>query len=548
MRPSRWFRPGSINLDFSQPRRRRRLAFFLVAGAIELILLAVGGYRFLGYADSPQFCGELCHTVMEPQYTAYQISPHAHVDCVACHVGPGATWMVKSKISGIPQILAVISNSYSRPLQSPVENLRPARETCEECHWPAKFSGDVVRVFNHYLEDEENTQKTNTMVFRVGGGVAGIARGIHWHIGAKMWYLPMDDERQEIGWVGVEDGDGRLQEYVDPNRASMISRERIEKEKRLMDCVDCHNRATHIFRSPEELINMALSEGKIDDSLPYLKKEALEALKSPSASLDMAIASVRSIEDFYRTSYPHVYEEKGEAIRKAIEQLETIAKATTFPTMKVTWMTYPDNIGHQDSPGCFRCHGKLVATADPVESKSIDATCSLCHYSLQALLPTPTPGPMATPTPVPGQPLPIPSGHAIAGCTLCHKEGAAGAPRWPDTHASFTDQVCSGCHKAAPTATPTATPSLTPTYTPIPTPTPTLIPGETPRPTPTPTPMPTFTPTPTAGGPPNIPAGHATSGCALCHTEGIAGAPKSPDNHATYAEQMCVACHKPAGS
>lgn len=165
----KWLRRRVADLDFSTPRRQRRLVFFLVAGVFEIVLLVVGGYRFLAWMDSPQFCGELCHSVMKPQYTVYQVSPHAHVDCVACHVGPGATWLVKSKISGIPQIFAVMFNTYDRPISSPVQNLRPARETCEECHWPAKFSGDIVRVFTHYSEDEANTQEIKSLVFRVGG-------------------------------------------------------------------------------------------------------------------------------------------------------------------------------------------------------------------------------------------------------------------------------------------------------------------------------------------------------------------------------------------
>ena len=566
----KWRNRRFFDLDFSNPRRRRRLIFFLVAGVLEIILLAIGGYRLFGWMESPQFCGELCHTVMQPQYTVYQISPHAHVDCVACHVGPGAAWLVKSKLSGLPQIFAVIFNTYDRPIPSPVQNLRPARETCEECHWPAKFSGDMVRVFNHYKEDEDNTEEIRSLVYKVGGGVGETAGGIHWHINAKVWYLPLDEERLEIGWVGVENSDGSIREYVVSNKPSAISRERIQKEKRLMDCVDCHNRATHIFRSPGELIDLALAEGTIDRDLPYIKREGNDALKSPSASLDEAVSKVKAIETFYEAAYPEVYEGKRDAIGKAIDQLEKIAKVTTFPEMQVNWTTHTNQMGHQESPGCFRCHGKLVATTTPDRGEMIDAGCTLCHYPLPDLLPGPEPvGPPDVPT-----------GHLLVGCNACHGTGAVGAPQSPDNHDSFTEQMCLECHEApegppetpqptpTPTVPPTATPMPSPTPSPTPTPTlvptatPTLQPGETPLPTATPTPIPTptptatptavptptptATPTPSSDGPPNIPSGHATSGCTLCHATGIGGAPKSPDDHSGYTEQVCGGCHKAA--
>jgi hypothetical protein len=334
--------------------------------------------------DTPEFCGELCHTVMKPQYAAYQNSPHAHVDCVACHIGPGASWLVKSKISGLRQVAAVALNTYNRPIPSPVKDLRPARETCEECHWPKRFSGDLLRVRRHYLEDESNTEQVYTMVFKVGGGEFEVARDIHWHIGAKLWYLPLDEKRQEIGWVGVESDDGGLIEYIDPNKTEELTPQRIEEKKRLMDCIDCHNRATHIFYSPQELIDMAITQGKIDRSLPFIKKKGVEALNPPNPSLEHAINKVESITEFYSTSYPDVYGEKREAIEKAIEQLKEIARLTTFPDMKVTWETYPNNIGHQKWPGCFRCHGKLVATSGDHKGKIIDMSCNLCHYPLRA--------------------------------------------------------------------------------------------------------------------------------------------------------------------
>ncbi len=365
-------------------RYREKLLFLMFAGAMGIILLVVGGYQLLEFTDSTAFCGRLCHDVMYPEYTAYQASPHSRVSCSECHVGSGADYLVRSKISGIPLIFATIFNTYDRPISTPVENLRPARETCEQCHRPERFAGDLVRVHTSYSADEGNTKKVDTRVLKVGGGEQETAQDIHWHIAAEVWYLSLDEKRQEIGWVGVEDSNGELIEYIDPDKAGEITPERVENEKRLMDCIDCHNRATHIFRSPGELIDLALTQDRIDDSLPFIKREGVKALDPPNPSLTQAIAKVEAIKEFYQASYPEVYFEKGAAIDRAIEELKEIARLTTFPNMKVSWETYVDNISHQKSPGCFRCHGKLVAIDDDQKDKPIDANCSSCHYRLES--------------------------------------------------------------------------------------------------------------------------------------------------------------------
>jgi len=198
--------------------RREKMLFLVFAGAISLMLLVVSSYQLYDYTDSVAFCGRICHKVMYPEYTTYQASPHSRVRCTECHVGPGADYLVKSKISGIPQIFFTITGTYPRPIETPVENLRPARETCEQCHWPEKFSGDLVRYRIGYRADEFNTEKIDSRVLRVGGGKAGVASGIHWHVLANVWYLPLDEKRQEIAWVGVEGVFGGITEYIDPEK------------------------------------------------------------------------------------------------------------------------------------------------------------------------------------------------------------------------------------------------------------------------------------------------------------------------------------------
>lgn len=368
---------GSADAAREQTRRRRlRLLVLFLSGSLGLVMLVIGGYGALNFMDSNDFCGRLCHEVMYPEYTTYAASPHGKVDCIECHVGSGASYFVKSKASGIPQIYATIFNTYEKPIPTPVKNLRPARETCEQCHLPQRFSGDFVRLHTTYAQDEDNTEHVDTRVFKVGGGEAGTARDIHWHVAANVWYVALDSNRQNIGWVGVEDADGNVEAYVDPGLIDEVSAKGLGG-KRLMDCVDCHNRATHIFYSPDELINMALVAGRIDKDLPYIKREGMQALDPVNPSLEEAVAKVKAIDEFYRTSYADIYSEKPDAIHSAIAELERIARLTTFPDMRVSWTTHEDNLSHQ---GCFRCHGTLTAVSGSRKGEVVDAGCTLCHY------------------------------------------------------------------------------------------------------------------------------------------------------------------------
>jgi nitrate/TMAO reductase-like tetraheme cytochrome c subunit len=359
-------------------RHRKKLVFLMAAGAASIIFLAIGAYQLMEFTDSTAFCGLLCHHVMYPEYTAYQASPHSRVACVQCHVGYGGNALIRSKISGLPQVWAVTFNTYERPIPTPVKNLRPAPETCEQCHRPERFTGDLVVTTTTFDPDEMNTEHTDTRIMRVGG--AQSLTGIHWHIATKVYYLALDSQRQQIAWVGVENPDGTLTEYIDPASANEVTPERIASNKRLMDCIDCHNRATHIYKSPEQIIDEDMAQGLIDKTLPYIKWAGMQALDPPNASLDEAYAKVDVLEQFYQANYPQVYADKRAEIEQALDELRQVAVLTTFPWMHVTWKTYLDNLGHQNSPGCFRCHGKLVPENDIQGGATIDAKCDTCHY------------------------------------------------------------------------------------------------------------------------------------------------------------------------
>ena len=256
-----------LRLDFSDPSQRGAVAFFLAFVVVFVGLSVVGSYKAYTFTDSVSFCGQLCHSVMAPEFTAYQQSPHARVACVDCHVGAGATWYVKSKLSGARQVFKVAFNSFPRPIPTPVHNLRPAAETCETCHWPKKFYGAQLKVFNHFDSDEKNTPRQVRLLIKTGGGdpSTGEPEGIHWHmnIANQITYVATDEQRQVIPYVYAKDLQGRVTEYF--AKDSSLTKDQIAKgEKRRMDCVDCHNRPTHIYTPPDTSVDRSFTAHRLE--------------------------------------------------------------------------------------------------------------------------------------------------------------------------------------------------------------------------------------------------------------------------------------------
>src|SRR5579871_1675570 len=264
-------------IDLNDRAQRGAVFSFVTFLVVFVTVSAAGSYKAYEFTDSVQFCGQLCHTVMNPEFTAYQLSPHARVACVDCHVGSGATWYVKSKLSGARQVYAATFNTFPRPIPTPVHNLRPAQDTCEQCHWPKKFYGGQLKVFTHYANDEKNTLRQVRMLIKTGGGdpATGAPEGIHWHmnIANKIEYVAADEKHQTIPYVHVEDLQGRVTEYY--AKDSTLSKDQIAKASRHhMDCVDCHNRPTHIYVSPDQAVDQSLLARRIDASLPFIKQQA----------------------------------------------------------------------------------------------------------------------------------------------------------------------------------------------------------------------------------------------------------------------------------
>ena len=370
--------PSFPVIDLNRTSTRKNALIFLALTAVNLVILAIGTYKGVEVMDSTPFCGATCHSVMHPEYTTYRRSPHARVECVACHIGPGADWFVKSKLSGSWQVVSVAFNLYPRPIPAPVHNLRPARETCEQCHWPNKFVGDRLRVITHYAEDEANTPLKTVLVLKVGGQRPGGSHGIHWHVDPSNIIRYRADASREMIYEVEMTHDGAVQRFVGP--AASGGEAASAGEWRTMDCVDCHNRPTHIYRLPDEALDLALLEGQLDASLPYIRREGLQVLQQTYASHEAARAGIRDrITAFYRQSYPDVASRRADAVEAAARALGDIYCGNVFPAMNVQWGTYRNHIGHMRGPGCFRCHDEEHTTSD---GKSISQDCSTCHSVL----------------------------------------------------------------------------------------------------------------------------------------------------------------------
>lgn len=358
-------------VNWQNPEFRRLAIFVAVATAANVVIGGHFTYSAVTYMESVNFCGQSCHTVMKPEFTAYQDSPHFRVRCVECHIGEGASWFVKSKLSGVRQVFAVMLNTYSRPIPTPVHDLRPARETCEACHWPGKFAGYRLRILTKFNEDDQNTSTKTVLLMRIGGGdmVAGI-HGVHLGPGVVIEYAS-DPARQNIPWVRYTNGQRQSTEFTVKD---FKPEEKGKLEQRVMDCLDCHNRPSHSFELPEQAVDRALGNGKIPLSLPTAKKQAVAILKTEYRS---AAEAAKGIPLALAQAYPN----QAPEVQKAAAALLAIYNRNVFPEMKINWGTYPNNIGHTYFPGCFRCHDDQHTNA---AGKSIPQDCNGCHQLLAA--------------------------------------------------------------------------------------------------------------------------------------------------------------------
>lgn len=373
---------------FTDPQkfsRMRKLIFFAVfLTGINVLIVSMLGYRTYHYMESVSFCGEFCHTVMNPERTAYLNSPHSRVACVSCHIGPGAGWFVKSKISGARQLLAVALDSYSRPIVTPVHGLRPARDTCEECHRPEMFHGDKLVIKDKFLEDAGNTHVKTVLLMKVGsaGDRTTSSHGIHWHVAPenKILYRPSDHSRLVIPEVTLASKGGNEMVYRSADAETLLATAGPDNELREMDCIDCHNRPTHIYQPPDVAVDMKILSGQIDRTLPFIKKKAMEVITREYVSQDEAKAAISAeISGYYRNNFSEIAEKNSKELNQSILGIQAAYAENVFPEMGIKWDTYTNHLGHKEDVGCFRCHDESHETAS---GEVISMDCDTCHTIL----------------------------------------------------------------------------------------------------------------------------------------------------------------------
>ena len=364
---------------FDRRSELQRLAWFF--GLTTLANLLIGTqvtYRAVEHMETPQFCGATCHS-MKPELAAYRNSPHSRVECVECHVAPGAAGWISSKTAGVRQLVETVFHTYQRPIPSALASNRlvPARETCENCHWPERFEGVRLRVFSKYADDEANTLTQTVLLMMIGGNKLPGIHGVHLGPGVHIRFAAGDADRQTIPWVEYRNttaGDSRIF-TSDPSLDAPKGLPTFE-----MQCVDCHNRPTHTFDLPERAMDKALALGEIPVTLPFIKRKGVEVLKTPYSTSDEAKAKLpEALSSFYRQDYPGLYAKRSQDIHQASQVILAIYSRNVFPELKVTWGTYANDLGHTDFPGCFRCHDGSHTTAD---GRTITQDCGACHEPL----------------------------------------------------------------------------------------------------------------------------------------------------------------------
>jgi len=378
---------GELFIDVRDKLTTTRFVATFVVGAVAvtfgLLVIGAGSMRIVEFTSSNAFCGEVCHSVMHPEAAVYANSPHARIDCVECHVGHGGDSFIRAKLNGARQLYEFAIGKISRPIPTPIRARRPSREMCESCHWPERFIDYKVITRKYTLNDEENTSVGLRMMIKVGGGENGLMQGsgIHYHmvVANKVEFIARDPQRQQIAWVRITRRDGTLGEYNDSDEP-LTDTERETLPVHTMECLDCHSRPAHQFEAPVDSVNQAIATGRISRDLPYIKVESVRLLSAEYPSQAAATKAIDAgLTAFYRENHSEVLEEEADSVQNAIEVVQSIYRSTIFPEMAANWMAHPNNIGHWDSPGCFRCHNDVMESED---GDAIFTDCTKCHVNL----------------------------------------------------------------------------------------------------------------------------------------------------------------------
>jgi uncharacterized membrane protein len=402
---------------------RRYFPWSFVIAVPAIILLVIP--PAWEYSNSPKFCGTTCHT-MPPEYQTYQVSPHARVLCVDCHIGRDSVFtQVSRKSEHMTLLYKTATGNYEFPIRA--GSMRPARDTCERCHYPQKFSDDSLRVIHRFENDEDNTPYAIYLLMHTGGGSQreGLGRGIHWHIENPIEYIALDPEEQEIPWVRVNTAEGETMEYLAED-ADIDTDNLDQYDIHEMDCITCHNRISHLIKPPRSTVDAALYRGDLSADIPFIREKAVDILAESYDHEDEALAEIASLDDYYREEYSEFYDENEQSVKSALELLAQLYEDNTFPDQELDWQTHPNNIGHRDSPGCFRCHdGEHFNEA----GEAIRLECNLCHAIPEVVRPTEI-EPM----------LPLTTGIEPSS----HLDST-----WISRHHNEINQSCANCHTIA---------------------------------------------------------------------------------------------------
>ena len=408
---------------FPPPGTKRwlRVLPFVILGILTFVVLSASAYTW-EYTNSTEFCGTTCHT-MPPEYSAYLRSPHARVQCVECHIGRDVlTTQFSRKAGDLRHVVLTLTQQYEFPIHT--RNMRPARESCETCHFPEKFSNDSLLEIHNYKNDEANSLETIYLVLKTGGGSGreGLGRGIHWHIENEVWFYATDEFQQEIPYVRTVDENGVVAEYYDIGSGftpETIAGKTLER----MDCITCHNRVTHTIPTPEQAVDQALAKKLIPTDIPFIRAQSLERLAKFYETDEEALEAIESLDDYYQDNYPDLYAERTDEFASIILVLKDVYATMVFREQKIDWETHNDNLGHKNDPGCFRCHdGNHLTQSD----EAIRLECNLCH----AVPVVGTPGSLTTNIELVSGPEPASHTHT----------------NWMSLHSKAIDSSCIGCH------------------------------------------------------------------------------------------------------
>lgn len=370
-------------------RIRRHILLSLLFTLTTLLLVVLVSYTGFHYTESTSFCGQTCHQVMGPAYATYQHSPHSRISCVECHIGRQSQWLTKAKFSGAKQIFAVLFDTYPRPIPQPITSLRPVRETCEECHRPEMFHGDKLYIKDRFLPDEHNTHVQTALLMKIGsGGYLGRkAQGIHWHVSEDhpVFYRYTDQAQEDVSQVWLQDGEQEIRfSKTSPTGKPDAS---VAGTVRKMDCMDCHNRPTHVFLSADEALDEKLVTGIIPREMPFIKRQGLQTITPHYDSADQALQEIsRGLKEWYLANYPDLVSHDKTLLDKAIAGVQQAYMENVFPAMHIDWDTYTDFIGHKNSSGCFRCHDGQHFSEN---GQTISNDCDSCHIILAENEPSP---------------------------------------------------------------------------------------------------------------------------------------------------------------